>query len=476
MRLIIISNRLPLTIKKHETTFEYKETSGGLVTGLKAVKQTLPFLWIGNISGMTLNNQEKQTITKDCWELFRSIPVFIDTDLNEKSYNGFCNGILWPLIHTFPDDVTFSHVDYEAYKEYNKIFCERVCQIAEDNDIIWVHDYHLMLLPMMLRENIKKKIKIGFFLHTPFSGKDVFGMLPCADEILRGILGSDHIAFHSYDYLANFLQNCRVLMPRVSDVDGEENDSLIGYMSGKVDLGSRDINFTAIPIGIDPELFKECLRRSETKKRAVELKKKFEGKKMIIGVDRTDYIKGIPNRIKGFQRYLERSGDRNTVFLQIAVPSRADVPEYASYINTMNTMASELNGSIGDVDDTFFYILNKSVKFEELCAIYSVGDCCLISSLVDGMNLVALEYIACQEEKKGVLLLSEFEGCSSTLPGSVFFNPWNIEEIADAIECGVKMNKEEKNDRFEINHENVKKFTAVKWAEDNVEDLQKLNG
>ncbi|KAM0685293.1 Trehalose-6-P synthase/phosphatase complex synthase subunit [Conglomerata obtusa] len=472
MRLIIISNRLPLSIKKHETTFEYKESSGGLVTGLKAVKQTLPFLWLGNISGMKLNETEKKTIDKDCWDLFKSIPVFIDTDLNEKSYNGFCNGILWPLLHTFPDDVTFSHVDYDGYKEYNRTFCDKVCEIAEDNDIIWVHDYHLMLLPMMLREKISKKVKIGFFLHTPFSGSDIFSMLPCAKDILRGILGSDHVAFHSYDYLANFLENCRYMLPTSSDIDYNEKKLEIDYMTGPVNVGKRKINFTAIPIGIDPSLFKECLKKNETKKRAAELKKKFEGKKIIIGVDRTDFIKGIPNRIKGFQRYLERSKDRNIVFLQIAVPSRTEVPEYASYINTMNLMVSELNGSFGKVDETFFYLLNQSIPFEELCAIYSIGDCCLISSLVDGMNLVALEFIACQEVNKGVLLLSEFAGCVSTLPGSVFFNPWNLDSIADAIDCGIKMNDEEKTDRFEINHNNVKRFTAVKWAEDNVDRLQ----
>ncbi|KAM0678219.1 Trehalose-6-P synthase/phosphatase complex synthase subunit [Binucleata daphniae] len=509
MRLIIISNRLPLTIKKHNTTFEYKETSGGLVTGLKAVKETLPFLWIGNISGMKLNESERETIQKDCWEMFKSIPVFIDSELNERSYNGFCNGILWPLIHSFPDDVTFSHDDYDGYKEYNKLFCKKVCEIANDGDIVWVHDYHLMLLPMMLRKNCKKKIKIGFFLHTPFSGFDVFGLLPAAKQILTGIIGADHIAFHSYDYLANFIDSCHNILPTLSDIEescdnatqseikadnksqvtndkdknaqnhSDKNKStqndIIKYMSGNVIVGSRTISLMAVPIGIEPNLFYECLKKTETKNRAAELQKRFENKKIIVGVDRTDFIKGIPNRIKGFQRYLERSGDKNTVFLQVAVPSRTDVPEYASYINTMNLMVTELNSSIGKIDEVYLYILNNSVAFEELCAIYSVGHCCLISSVIDGMNLVALEYIACQEKNQGVLLLSEFAGCQSTLPGSVFFNPWNTESIADAIECGLNMSKEEKKDRFDINFANVNNFTAVKWAEDNVASLQKLN-
>lgn len=474
MRLIIISNRLPLTIKKHETTFEYKQTSGGLVTGLKAVKQTLPFLWLGNISGMELNDTERGTIMKDCWELFKSTPVFITAELNERSYNGFCNGILWPLLHIFPDDVIFSQNFYDAYKEYNKIFCDKVVEIAQDGDMIWVHDYHLMLLPQMLRERVKKDIRIGFFLHIPFSIPDVFGMLPVANDIIKGILGSDHIAFHSYDYLANFLGNCRMFAPLKSDFGMKESKEKINYSNGVVDVGTRKIRIDAIPIGIDPSLFRKALLTKEAKERMKDLKAKYKGKKIILGVDRTDFIKGIPNRIKGYQRFLEKSKRTDTVFLQIAVPSRLDVTEYAALINTINRMTSELNGAIGGVDECFFHLLNKSIPFEELCALYAVADCCLISSLIDGMNLVALEFIACQEDKRGVLLLSEFAGSQTTLPGSVFFNPWNIDSIADAITCGIQMNREERDDRYVVNRDNVDKFTAVKWAEDNIEGFKKL--
>lgn len=475
MRLIIISNRLPLTIKKDGSTFSYKQTSGGLVTGLKAVKQKLPFLWLGNISGMDLTESEKETILKDCWDLFKSTPVFITAELNERSYNGFCNGILWPVLHIFPDDVIFSQDFYDAYKEYNKIFCDKIVEIANDGDMIWVHDYHLMLLPQMLRENVKKNIKIGFFLHVPFSIPDIFGILPVAGDIVKGILGSDHIAFHSYDYLANFLANCRIHSPLKSDFGMNNCDEKVNYVNGFVDVGKRQIRIDAIPIGIDPNLFIATLKKKETKERIQILKKKYANKKIIIGVDRTDFIKGIPNRIRGFQLFLQNTKRNDVVFLQIAVPSRTDVPEYSALISTINRMVSELNGSIGNIDECYFQLLNKSIAFDELCALYAVADCCLISSLIDGMNLVALEFVACQQDKKGVLILSEFAGCQTTLPGSVFFNPWNIDSIADAISYSLNMNENERIDRYTVNSENTNKFTAVDWAEKNIKGLQSVD-
>ncbi|EJW05110.1 alpha,alpha-trehalose-phosphate synthase (UDP-forming) [Edhazardia aedis USNM 41457] len=530
MRLIIISNRLPLTITRTNNTFSYKETSGGLVTGLKAVKQTLPFLWIGNISGMNLTEEEKDTITRDCWEFNKSIPVFISKELNEQSYNGFCNGILWPILHTFPDDVSYDPKLFSSYTKFNEIFCDKICELVEEEDIIWVHDYHLMLLPNMLRERLSLKLKkfsIGFFLHTPFSPADVFGQLPCVKQIVEGIMGSDHVAFHTYDYLAHFLDTCTNQLPKRSsytsyqksvhqknlekkdnkknlqdsvNVKGlcdksksenktvlesptvikkfaKSNDAVIDYHTGDIDIGTRKIRCMAIPIGIDPELFKNTLKKTETKNRIQELKTKYKGKTLIIGVDRTDFIKGIPNRILGFHNYLKKQNvNKDVIFLQICVPSRLDVPEYASLMNRINTLTAELNGSIGNVDDTYMHVLSKSVQFEELCALYSVADVCCISSLMDGMNLVALEYVACQDSNKGVLMLSEFAGCASTLPGSVFFNPWNVDEIANTFEAVINMSQKERDDRHTINSNNVTKFTAVKWAKDNVKCLQEING
>lgn len=449
MKLLVISNRLPLTIKRGENGFEYTRTSGGLVTGLKSINDKIRFKWLGNISGVGLNEEEKEVIRKDCWERFHSIPVFIDPVLNDNSYNGFCNAILWPMIHSFKDDVAFTIKSYEAYMEYNRIFCEKVCEIVEDGDIVWVHDYHLMVLPEMLRRRSDKQFKIMFFLHTPFAPAEIMEALTCRREIASGMMHSDLVAFHSFEYALNFQETC---------------------VANQIEISAK---LDAIPIGIDPEMFRDVVREEKTAKRIRELKETFKGKKILLGVDRTDYIKGMPHRVKGFQRFLEKHLEfvGKVVFLQVGVPSRTNVKEYSSYITKMNELVSEANSTIGPVEAVHFYFLNKSVAFDELCAMYAASDVLLVTSLKDGMNLVALEYVSCQDENCGVLVLSECAGASTTLPGALEMNSWNTEEIADIIHDAIAMTPEERAERHDINRKAVDTFTSVRWAERNLDGL-----
>ncbi|KAF7683177.1 Alpha,alpha-trehalose-phosphate synthase [UDP-forming] [Astathelohania contejeani] len=487
MRLIIVSNRLPISIKKTDNGFEYKESSGGLVTGLVCVKEKMEFVWVGNIGGdLKLTPDEQKIITNDCWEKYKSIPVFIDSELNEKAYNGFCNGILWPLLHSFPDDVNFSSVLWEAYVQYNTKMCDQLIEMAKDDDVFWVHDYHLMILPQMIRDRCNKKIKIGFFLHVPWPSSEIFDVLPVRKEIVLGIMNSDLVSFHLYDYLSHFANTCEKLFPRVEDYqpiqakslwgnDLKDSLELIFYGVGEVDIGTRKVMFAATPIGIEPKLFRTSLAKESLKLRVQELKSQFKNKKIILGVDRVDYIKGIPNRIKAFECFLDKYPQfvDKVVFFQIGVPSRLNVTEYESLVSVINRMVGTLNSKYGGVDETFFYFLNKSVDFDELCGLYSIADACIITSIRDGMNLVALEYIACQEEKKGCLILSEFAGAQTTLPGAISINPWNIGGTADAIYEALTMDEVSRKERFEVNNQNIEVFTAVKWAEDNIELLSK---
>lgn len=449
MKLLVISNRLPLTIKKGKNGFEYTRTSGGLVTGLKSINDKIRFKWLGNISGAELNEEEKDVIKRDCWEKFHSIPVFIDSELNNDCYNGFCNAILWPIIHSFKDDVAFTIKNYNAYVEYNRIFCDKVCETVEDGDIVWVHDYHLMLLPEMLKKRSKKDFKVMFFLHTPFPPAEIMETLACRREIVSGMAHSDLIAFHSFDYAINFHDTC-----------------IANHIEAKTKLD-------AIPIGIDPEMFRNMLKEKKTVERIKEIKQMFKGKKILLGVDRTDYIKGMPHRFKGFHRFLEKYPEfiGKVVFLQVGVPSRTNVKEYSSYTNKLNELASEVNSKIGPIEATHIYFLNRSVEFGELCALYAASDVLLVTSLIDGMNLVALEYVSCQDENKGVLLLSENAGASTTLSAALEINSWNTEEIADGIQKAIMMPMEERSERHEINKKAVDVFTSVEWAERNLDGL-----
>jgi trehalose 6-phosphate synthase len=455
MKLIVVSNRLPITVSKNDSSsFNYKKTSGGLVTGIESLSKHLDFIWLGNISGMDLSEKDKKVISTDCWDKFKSVPVFISPELNSLSYDGFCNAILWPVLHSFYDDVCFTLPEYEAYREYNRIFAESILDIAENGDIVWVHDYHLMLVP----EIIKKKnpnVKVMFYLHIPFCEPHLLKPLLCAGDIVKSICQCDLISFHMPDYALNFTQAALELL-------GSGN----GGVKGK--------NVKAIPIGIDPEMFHKCLKEPETIQKIQEIKKRYEGKKIILGVDRTDYIKGLPFKVKGFQRFLERNPELSdkVVLLQIAIPSRQCVTEYSSYVIKMNEIITQTNGSIGNISSTPIHFLYNSVSFSELCALYAVSDMMLITSIIDGFNLVALEYVACQDEKEGVVLLSKFAGAASTIQGCIEFNPANTEEIAETIEKGLKLTKEERKRRHLSNKKNIEQFTSVKWAEDNLKFIK----
>lgn len=445
MKLIVVSNRLPITVSKGEDGFTYKKTSGGLVTGIEGLSKHISFVWMGNISGIPLTEENKATITKDCWEKFHSVPVFISPETNDKCYNGFCNAILWPTMHSFPDDVCFDFSDYEAYKKYNSIFARKILESSEEGDIVWVHDYHLMLVPELLRKE-RPSLKIMFFLHTAFCEFDLLSPLMCRREIIQSVSQCNVIGFHVPDYALNFRAS--------AEREG-------------IDVGNK---IRAIPIGIDPELFRNCLKEEETIKKVKEFKERFAGKRIILGVDRTDYIKGLPYKMKGFQRLLARNPELvdKVVLLQIAIPSRQDVKEYASYTTKMSEIVSKTNGMIGSINSTPVHFLFNSVSLNELCAVYSVSDIILITSMADGMNLVALEYVACQDENHGVVILSQFAGASATLQGCIEHNPSNTEEIAEALEQGLRLTKEEREERHEMNRRCVDVFTSLKWAEDNL--------
>jgi len=510
MRLLIVSNCLPISIKRQpDNTFKYIRNSGGLVTGLVCLQSFNKFIWIGNIAG-NYTEKEKEKIETDLWEQFNSVPVFVTETLNERAYNRYCNKILWPVLHYFADEIEYNLVDYEYYKWYNTKFSEKIIKLAQDGDRIWVHDYHMMLLPNLLRSGLKVDVRIGFFLHIPWPIVEVFQMLPKGEEIVEGIMGADSVGFHSYEYVLNFKETVkRIYSKRHENSEFTDNNKECicsttneeckntecncsttnrnEFNIDKIILNNRKIKLSAIPIGIEPKLFRETLQKEETISRINELKSKFANKFVILSVDRIDYIKGIPNRLHGYKAYLEdileeeklsnekdlnKKLEPTTAFLQVSVPSRETVKEYESLTELHNKLVNVINSKSRNIDNTYVYSLNKSVTFTELCALYAVADMCLITSLIDGMNLVALEYVSCQEERKGVLVLSKFAGASLTLPGALNVNSWNYDEIKKVIRGGINMKEEERLRRYEINKRGVEEFTARRWAEENIKMLE----
>eukprot|EP00835_Amoeboradix_gromovi_P003538 NODE_238_length_13323_cov_0.463854.p2 type:complete len:648 gc:universal NODE_238_length_13323_cov_0.463854:7266-9209(+) len=459
--LIVVSNRLPVTITKCESgRFKYSMSSGGLVSALSGLAKEMTFKWIG-WTGIEIPNDEQATVIKELAEL-NCIPVFMPDDTAELFYNGFSNSIIWPLFHYTPGDLNFDQSMWEAYKHANYLFANTLRDNISDSTMIWVQDYHLMLLPELLRKS-NPYCNIGFFLHTPFPSSEVYRILPVRTEILHGLLNCNLIGFHTFDYARHFLSSCTRILGLQTSPNGVE------YKDRRVTVG-------VFPIGIDPEKFKQGLESDSIKQRISHLKSKFENVKLMVGVDRLDYIKGVPQKLHAFDAFLSKHPEwiGKVVLVQVAVPSRTDVEEYIQLRNNVNQLVGEINGKYGTIEFSPIHFLNKSVEFEELTALYAACDVCLVTSTRDGMNLVSYEYICCQADNHGVLVLSEFAGAAQSMNGAIIINPWNTEDVAQAYHDALTMSATSKKESHGKLYRYVNKYTAAYWGQSFVNELRRV--
>ncbi|KAF2664478.1 alpha,alpha-trehalose-phosphate synthase-like protein subunit [Microthyrium microscopicum] len=465
-RLLLISNRLPVTMKRNDDgRYDMSMSSGGLVSGLSGMKKTTVFQWYG-WPGMEVPEKEIPALNEQLLKEYNAIPIFMDDKLADKHYNGFSNEILWPLFHYHPGEITFDESAWEAYTTVNRMFAKAIAKDVKDGDTVWVHDYHLMLMPAMLREELgdrRDKIQIGFFLHTPFPSSEIYRILPVRNEILLGVLSCDLIGFHTYDYARHFLSSCSRILNLPTTPNGVE------YEGKTVSVG-------AFPIGIDPEKFDEGLQKPKVIERIATLKEKFKGVKLMVGVDRLDYIKGVPQKLHALEVFLSDHPEwiGKVVLVQVAVPSRSDVEEYQNLRQVVNELVGRINGKFGTIEFMPIHFMHKSVSFDELIALYAVSDVCLVSSTRDGMNLVSYEYIASQEKNHGVMVLSEFTGAAQSLNGSIIVNPWNTEELADAIHDAVTMSDEQRAANYVKLSKYVRRYTSAWWGNSFVAELQRV--
>ncbi|KAM3070016.1 Trehalose-6-P synthase/phosphatase complex synthase subunit [Clarireedia jacksonii] len=466
-RLLLVSNRLPITIKRSEDgQYSFSQSSGGLVTGLSGLAKSTTFQWYG-WPGLEVPEAEAGPLVKRLRDEYSAVPVFVDDELADKHYNGFSNSILWPLFHYHPGEITFDESHWAAYKEVNRLFARTMAKDVQDGDLVWVHDYHLMLLPEMLREEIgstKKNVKIGFFLHTPFPSSEIYRILPVREDLLLSVLHCDLIGFHTYDYARHFLSSCSRILETQTTPNG-------------VEFRGKYITVAAFPIGIDPEKFVDALGKPSVQDRIAQLERKFEGVKLIVGVDRLDYIKGVPQKLHALEVFLTEHPEwiGKVVLVQVAVPSRQDVEEYQNLRAVVNELVGRINGRFGTIEFMPIHFLHQSVAFEELTALYAVSDACLVSSTRDGMNLVSYEYIATQRKRHGVMILSEFTGAAQSLNGALVVNPWNTEELADAIHDAVTMSPEQREINFKKLEKYVFKYTSAWWGESFVAELMRIS-
>jgi trehalose 6-phosphate synthase len=505
------------------------------------------FTWIG-WPGLSVPPKDEEYIEKRLREEYSCQPVWISDEIADRHYNGFSNSILWPLFHYHPGEMNFDETNWLAYREANLRFAEKIRSIVRQGDMVWVQDYHLMLLPLMLRTLIegseqqgatsqrelehvrhgvdgtlqlqdddmlaapagdtygslrgvrpsspppdddedydgrdqatrsatatgrglgtsdgssgRGSIKIGFFLHTPFPSSEIYRILPVRREILLGILHCDLIGFHTYDYARHFLSSCTRILGLPTMPNGAEFEG-------------RYVHVGTYPIGIEPSQFEDGLQRESVQERIRSLQRRFEGVKIIVGVDRLDYIKGVPQKLHALETFLQDHPEwvGKVVLVQVAVPSRQDVEEYQNLRATVNEAVGRINGRFGTVESMPIHFLHRSVSFDELCALYAISDACLVTSTRDGMNLVSYEYIACQQERAGVMILSEFAGAAQSLNGSLICNPWDAFAVSDAIHEALTMPANVRRENFEKLSRYVKKHTASWWGLSFVNDLKKI--
>ncbi|KAI6155740.1 glycosyltransferase family 20 protein [Pisolithus tinctorius] len=491
--LLVVSNRLPITITKDASgDYHFKMSSGGLVSALSGFKKSLNFTWIG-WPGFFIPPKDRAHVDKRLMEEYSCQAVYLEDDIADRHYNGFSNSILWPLFHYHPGEMNFDEENWTAYRQANMRFAEAVRSHITPGAMVWVQDYHLMLLPMMLRglvdgssggewqkrelskitEGIEELcspnteqipgVKIGFFLHTPFPSSEIYRILPVRREILLGILFCDLIGFHTYDYARHFLSSCTRILGLPTMPNGVEFEGRLAHVG-------------TFPIGIEPGSFIENLKKDSVKSRITQLEQRFAGVKLIVGVDRLDYIKGVPQKLHALELFLSQHPEwiGKVVLVQLAVPSRQDVEEYQNLRSTVNELVGRINGRFGTVDFMPIHFMHKSLPFDELCALYAVSDVCLVSSTRDGMNLVSYEYIACQQARQGVLILSEFAGAAQSLNGSIVVNPWDSQQVADAIHEAVTMDVDSRAEKHRKLFKYVNKYSAAFWGSSFIREMSRI--
>jgi trehalose 6-phosphate synthase/phosphatase len=463
-KLLIVSNRLPVTINKKNKKIFFKKSLGGLATGLSSFYEVYNGKWIGWIGTPTENLalDEKKYIKKKLLEEFSSYPVFLSKNNVKLYYNEFCNKTLWPILHGFTQYAAYNRKSWMAYKEVNKIFTKSILEVINPNDTIWIHDYHLMLLPAFLREKYPD-LTIGFFLHTPFPHTDIFRLIPWREKILSCLLQADLLGFHTYSYMQNFLLTVQNLVGLTHNL-------------GKMIIGDRLIKADSFPIGINYEVFANAQKSAEVQKKIKKLNKKLGETKKILSIDRLDYTKGVIQRLKGYNRFLNKYPEykKNITLVLVAVPSRTKVADYQSLKKTVDEIIGRINGEHGLIGWTPIQYIYRSLPFNYLKALYSLSDIALITPLKDGMNLIAKEFIASKTDGLGVLILSEMAGASEELNEALIINPNNIEEIADSLKTALSMPEKEQINKNRIMQERIQSYNINTWADDFMNNLKQI--
>ena len=466
-KLFIVSNRLPVSIGRTDEGLSYKASPGGLASALSSLESDkYEKLWIGwTGSEFDLDAKEIEKVKDDLKRDFGAMPIFLSRNQINRYYLGFSNKVLSPFFHYMPSQSEFQERDWDVYKEVNKVFADAVLnEIGDDieNSLIWIHDYQLMLVPQMIRQKFPKA-KISFFLHIPFPSSELFQTIPHAEDLLRGLLGSSIVGFHTYGYLRHFRSSLLRILGINSDIKSVEIDSHICRLK-------------AYPISVDTEKVHKAPDSPEGRQESSVLNKRYKNKKVLLGVERLDYTKGLLQKMIGFQRFLEQNPEYvgKVVLAQIAVPTRTKIESYRKFKEQVEDLVNEINEKYEDLGhEKVIHYMYKSLSFNRLSAYYKRADVCLVTPLRDGMNLVAKEYIAVKKDS-GVLILSKMAGAASELGETLTVNPWSPHEIASTLETALNMSPSEQSDIMSILFNKISKNDIGYWSSSIISDLKSV--
>ncbi|KAF3792940.1 Alphaalpha-trehalose-phosphate synthase UDP-forming 5 [Nymphaea thermarum] len=487
-RMIIVGNQLPIRAHRRSEgegwDFSWDEDS--LLLQLKdGLGEDVEVIYIGCLKE-EVDPCEQDDVAQTLLEVFKCVPAFLPRDLFDRFYHGFCKQQLWPLFHYMlplsPDlGGRFDRSFWQAYVSVNKIFADKVMEVINpDDDFVWVHDYHLMVLPTFLRKRFNR-VKLGFFLHSPFPSSEIYRTLPVRDDLLRALLNSDLIGFHTFDYARHFLSCCSRML-------GLSYQSKRGYIG--LEYYGRTVSIKILPVGIHMGQLQSVLDLPETEARVGELKQQFKDRTVLLGVDDMDIFKGISLKLLAMEQLLFQHPEwsRKVVLVQIANPARGrgkDVQEVQA--ETYSTM-KRINERFGKPDYQPVVLIDTPLQFYERIAYYVISECCLVTAVRDGMNLIPYEYIVCRQgndrldrqlevnsslPKKSMLVVSEFIGCSPSLSGAIRVNPWNIDAVAEAMNSAIMMQESEKQFRHEKHYRYVSSHDVGYWAHSFLQDLER---
>jgi trehalose 6-phosphate synthase/phosphatase len=449
-RVLLVSNRLPVSITPSSEPILVRPSPGGLATGLRSVHASGASVWIGWPGVNTEPGPERERIAAALPSSV--VPVHFTTDEMTRFYDGIANGVIWPLFHYLLDRVPGDIRDWSAYESANQRFADVVAKEARPEDLIWVQDYHLLLLPALLRERLPRA-RIGFFLHIPFPSSEVFRILPYREAVLAGLLGADLIGFHTFNDQRHF----SAALLSVLGIDAELD---------RVEVEGRSVRLHVFPMGVDAESFAARAADPAIIEASRELRAAHAAEKLLLGVDRLDYTKGLTRKFLAVERLLERSPQYRSKIrlLQVAVPSRENVSAYRELKREIEEIAGRINGAHATLHSAPIHYVYDSVDQNELVASYRAADVMLVTPLRDGMNLVAKEYVASRIDDDGVLVLSEFAGAASELAEALVVNPYDVAAIAGALERAIEMEEPERRRRMRRLREKVEARPVELWA------------